>query len=248
MKETRTIMGMPVTVDIVGGTSNDLENIFQYFVSIDERFSTYKVDSEISKINRGETQPDAYSPEMLEVLKLSEQTKQDTGGYFDIKTPDGLLDPSGLVKGWAINNAANMLRQQEYQHFWVEAGGDIQTSGKNSERVEWSVGIRNPFKPEEIVKVVYPRDEGIVTSGSYIRGRHIYDPHTNTPVSTDIVSLTVIGPNVYEADRYATAAYAMSTQGILFIEQLPNFEGYAIDQHGMATMTSGFETYLHIQS
>jgi thiamine biosynthesis lipoprotein len=54
----------------------------------------------------------------------------------------------------------------------------------------------------------------------------------------------VIGPNIYEADRFATAAFAMESAGILFIEELEGFEGYMIDQHGLATYTSGFERYV----
>jgi thiamine biosynthesis lipoprotein ApbE len=67
---------------------------------------------------------------------------------------------------------------------------------------------------------------------------------TSTPAPTDVVSLTVIGPNVYEADRFATAAFAMGKKGIYFIEQLPGFEGYMIDTSAQATYTSGFERYV----
>jgi thiamine biosynthesis lipoprotein len=61
---------------------------------------------------------------------------------------------------------------------------------------------------------------------------------------TDIVGLTVIGPNIYEADRFATAAFAMGREGIMFIENLAGFEGYMIDQHGQATFTSHFTRYV----
>jgi FAD:protein FMN transferase len=108
------------------------------------------------------------------------------------------------------------------------------------------VGIRNPFAPAEVVKVVYPRGQGIATSGSYIRGAHIYNPHAPTEDIRDIVSLTVIGPDVLEADRFATAAFAMGNKGILFIEKLPGFEAYAIDAKGIATLTSGFEAYIRL--
>jgi thiamine biosynthesis lipoprotein len=115
--------------------------------------------------------------------------------------------------------------------------------GKNTEGGEWSVGIRNPFNIHEVVKVVYPRGRGIATSGSYIRGDHIYNPHKPEEKIKEIVSITVIGPDVLEADRFATAAFAMGKDGIGFIERLEGFEGYAIDAHGIATMTSGFEAY-----
>jgi thiamine biosynthesis lipoprotein len=86
-------------------------------------------------------------------------------------------------------------------------------------------------------------EEGVATSGTYIRGLHIYNPRAgNQPVS-DIVSLTVIGPNIHDADRFATAAFAMGADGIRFIEQLPGYEGYIIDKNQLGTMTSGFEKY-----
>ena len=100
-------------------------------------------------------------------------------------------------------------KNEGIKNFYVNAGGDIQTLGKNSEGKCWSVGIRNPFNPEnEIVKVIYPRGKGVATSGSYLRGNHIYNPLNLSDELKDIVSITVIGPNVLEADRFATAAFA----------------------------------------
>lgn len=236
-------MGTPVTVEIVGGDSADLEPLFGYFSRIDEQFSTYKSTSEVSRINRGEVTPETYSPEMLEVLSLAARTERDTEGYFNVRTPDGILDPSGIVKGWAVRNAAALALLAGHTDYWVEAGGDIQVAGRNADGGLWSVGIRNPFNEKEVVKVVYLTDCGIATSGNYIRGNHIYNPHTGMPVLSAIVSITVIGPDVYEADRFATAAYAMGENGISFIESLDGFEGYAIDISGTATMTSGFSRY-----
>ena len=248
MKDSRLIMGMPVIVEIVGGTQESLEKVFDYFRSVDERFSTYKPTSEVSLINVGEHSHSEYSPEMQEVLKLAEETKHATGGYFDVYTPEGALDPSGIVKGWAIKKAAELAGTDGHSNYWVEAGGDIQVSGVNEDGTAWKVGIRNPFNKNEIVKVVQLHNCGIATSGTYIRGDHIYDPHTGTSASSDIVSLTVIGPDVYEADRFATAAFAMGNDGIRFIESLPGFEGYSIDKSGVATMTSGFSVYVEVNS
>lgn len=104
-------------------------------------------------------------------------------------------------------------------------------------------GIRNPFNKEEIIKVISLKDAGIATSGTYIRGQHIYNPHEIEKPITEIVSLSVIGPNVYEADRFATAAFAMGEKGIMFIEKLNGFEGYMVDKNGLATMTGGFQAY-----
>jgi thiamine biosynthesis lipoprotein len=251
MKETRILMGMTITVEILDASAHadSMGKVFDYFTSVDERFSTYKEGSEISRINRGEIDIADASEDMRTVLALCDATKKLTNGYFDIVTPKGTLDPSGLVKGWAILHAAKMLEKEGYEHFSVDAGGDIQVHGKNAENEDWRIGIRNPFRPEEIVKVVrLPENAGMATSGTYVRGQHIYNPYAPEAALTDIVSITVVAPNVYEADRFATAAFAMGREGIRFIESLPGFEGYAIDAGGIATMTSGFERYTAIHA
>jgi len=283
-------MGMPITVELVGAaaTPEAIDDVFAYFTSIDERFSTYKASSEISRINSGALAPAEAGADMQTVFHLAEQTRQETGGYFNIAR-EGHIDPSGIVKGWAIYNAAARLRATGLRSFYIEAGGDIQADGHNRESKPWRVGIRNPFNMDEIVKVVLLSDRGIATSGTYIRGQHIYDPHdllpprlnhnnprpaasdtpsrdhsddfriaSDTPASglsrdrsdnqyfgaSEIISLSVIGPNIYDADRFATAAFAMGREGIMFIEQLPGFEGYLIDARGTATLTSGFQGYV----
>ncbi|MGH2508369.1 MAG: FAD:protein FMN transferase [Ktedonobacteraceae bacterium] len=247
MKQTRLLMGMPITVEIVERdmpvTPDDLEQVFAYFASVDAMFSTYKETSEISQINRGELLAPAYSEQMQTILALSAQTKQETQGYFNIQH-NGVSDPSGIVKGWAIHNVAHMLQDRGLRHFFIDAGGDIQVAGKNTHGDLWRIGIRNPFNRTENVKILALTDCGVATSGTAIRGQHVYDPYNpNVPI-LDIVSLTVIGPNIYEADRFATAAFAMRSQGIQFIEQLTGFEGYMIDAQAMATLTSGFERYV----
>jgi len=238
-------MGMPITVEIVDprATEDIFNEIFDYFTHIDEKFSTYKSTSEISAINSGTLAAEAASEEMQLILAMCEETKRETGGYFDIKTPGGTLDPSGLVKGWSIWNAAKLLEKKGFENFYIDAGGDIQPHGKNANGEQWAVGIKNPFNQTENIKVVYVGREGVATSGTYIRGNHIYNPRGGNQPVREIVSLTVIGPNIHDADRLATAAFAMGTNGIRFIEGLPGYEGYIIDNNKLATMTTGFEKY-----
>jgi thiamine biosynthesis lipoprotein len=241
MHETRIVMGMPITLTVVGTQNADvLELVFAHFVSVDRRFSPYKTDSELSTMNRGACRADAISSEMQDVLALSELTRHETEGYFDIRRPDGTIDPSGLVKGWAIRNAARLLDRQGVRDYLIEAGGDIQCRGTNDAGAPWRIGIRNPFDETEIVKVLAPGDCGVATSGLYVRGAHIYNPHAGCSVDDTVASLTVVGADVYEADRFATAAFAMGRDSIAFIEGLPGLEAYAIDRAGIATMTSGF--------
>lgn len=249
MHESRLLMGMPITVEIVDktATQKDIDAVFDYFTYIDETFSTYKEHSEISKINRGEVALENASNDMRAVFALSEDTKRATHGYFDIRHKDH-YDPSGLVKGWAVLNAATLLEKRGLNNFRIDAGGDMQLRGTNAEKGNWRVGIRNPLQPDQIIKIVHLHNKGIATSGTYLRGQHIYNPLHPDEQLTDVVSLTVIGPNVYEADRFATAAFAMGARGIHFIEQLPGFEAYQINSRGRATLTTGFEHYLHEQT
>lgn len=244
MKRTKIIMGMPVSVEIVDPQVNkkDIKDIFEYFISLDKKFSPYKKASEVSKINYGKILKKDYSLEMKQVLNLSEQTKIETKGYFDV-FHNGKFDPSGLVKGWAIHNGSNLLRKKGFANFFVEIGGDIEIQGKNSEGNNWKVGIRNPFNTKEIIKILSLTNCAVATSGTYERGEHIYSLK-NKSNKKNVVSLTVIGLNAYEADRFATASFAMGEKGIEFLERQKNLEGYMINKEGIATYTSGFEKYL----
>lgn len=244
MKQTRILMGMPVSVEVLDAAATDdtINEVFAYFEYVDEKFSTYKETSEISQINNGQITLAQASADMQTIFALADQTKQATNGFFDI-AHDGRYDPSGIVKGWAIDQAAEQLRQKGFKNFYVDAGGDIQAFGRNEQNEEWRVGIRNPFNLTEIVKVLAISNCGVATSGNYVRGHHIYNPMQVDDPLAEVLSLTVVGPNIYEADRFATAAFAMGRAGIVFIESLDNFEGYMIDAEGQATLTSGLGRY-----
>lgn len=237
-------MGMPISVVIEDESANEeaFRAVHDYFVYVDDTYSPYKQGSEVTKINKGLPKAE-WSKEMKTIMRLCRQTKRQTDGYFDAYYNER-FDPSGLVKGWSIANAARLLRKRGLKNFYVEAGGDIQVGGSNGDGQPWSVGIRNPFNNSEIVKVVRVTNAGVATSGTYLRGQHIYNPFEHDAKITDIASLTVIGPDIYDADRFATAAFAMGRDGIRFIESLEGHEGYMITADQQATMTSGFEQYV----
>jgi thiamine biosynthesis lipoprotein len=249
-------MGMPITVaipdrerqDTLPGTvkfptTDDAASaVFDHFRGVDERFSPYKPGSETCRIDRGEMAPAAASPEMQEVLRLSEETKRLTDGFFDVWF-EGRFDPSGLVKGWAIARAARILEQDGFISFCIEAGGDIEVRGANDEGRPWVIGLRSPFDPEKLTHRLRLQNRGIATSGTYIRGQHIYNPK-NGARAEEIASLSVIGPDVFEADRLATAAFAMGAAGIEFVAGLPGIEACSIGWDGMATFTPGFAEYM----
>ncbi len=240
MKQTRLIMGMPITIEVVGlRDPKVLKKVFDYFREVDARFSPYKSDSELSAVNNG-LDPDGWSEDMKLVMRLCEETKQASGGYFDINR-GGYIDPSGLVKGWSIANAAELLKDSGYNNFYIEAGGDIQAEGLSETNEPWTIGIRSPFDINKIVKVIKTTGVGVATSGKYLRGDHIYNPLDNYSSPDEVSSLTVMAPNIFEADRFATAAYAMGKVGAVFLSALPGFDVYQIDNQGQALFTPGIE-------
>jgi thiamine biosynthesis lipoprotein len=244
-RQTRVQMDMPVTVAIPNGTDEDLAAVFDLFAAVDARFSTYKDSSEVSRLNRGEITKRDISPELREVLRLCAATHQETDGFFDIHLADGTIDPSGLVKGWAIHRAADLLRSRGRVDFFIDAGGDIELSGRNDAGRGWRVGLRSPWNREEITAVVtLPNGGGVATSGEYVRGDHIYNPRG--AVDPHWASLTVIGPDAYEADRFVTAAFAMGKDGLDFIEQQPGLEAYALTTKKTPVETSGFGQYTQV--
>ncbi len=245
IEQTRILMGMPVTVSIVGdGTEALLHAVFNWFDEVDRRFSLYRTDSEISRLNRQYVDAGELSSDMKDVLAIAELTRQESHGFFDVAKPSGGCDPTGIVKGWAIKKASQLLDVSGAQNYCINAGGDIQSSGLNGGGEPWLIGISSPFRSGEIIKVLAPGGAGVATSGTYVRGQHIWNPHAPGTGLGDIVSITVIGRDILEADRFATAAFAMGKDGVYFIEGIPGLEAYQINASGLATQTSAFEQYV----
>ena len=188
--------------------------VASWFEDVNRRFSPYLETSEVCRLNAGAIGRSEVSIQFEEVLLLCERTKAETGGYFDVAR-DGLIDPSGLVKGWAIEKASALLSARGFTNYFVEAGGDVQAVGLNSDGQPWQVGVRNPFKRDELVKVLAISDRGVATSGSAIRGQHIFDPHS-TASTNAFVSLTVIGPSIYEADDCRLRLSRWDATGLFF--------------------------------
>jgi thiamine biosynthesis lipoprotein len=199
MHRVEQIMGMPIVVEIRDGDA-PFDEVFAWFRRVDETFSTYKPDSEISRVARGEP---AISPEVRDILDRCERLRAQTNGYFDAYA-GGRLDPSGVVKGWAVDRAADLLDAAGVREYVVNAGGDMRLRGS------WRVGIQHPRERQAIAAVVEATDLALATSGEYARGRHVLDPHTGAPPN-GILSATISGPDLATADAYATAALAMGS-------------------------------------
>ena len=154
-----------------------LHAVFNWFDEVDRRFSLYRADSEISRLNRQYVDAGELSSDMKEVLAIAELTRQESHGFFDVARPSGGCDPTGIVKGWAIKKASQLLDVSGVQNYCINAGGDIQSSGLNGGGEPWLIGISSPFRSGEIIKVLAPGGAGVATSGTYVRGQHIWNPH-----------------------------------------------------------------------
>ncbi|WP_020660775.1 FAD:protein FMN transferase [Amycolatopsis benzoatilytica] len=180
--------------------------VFEHLRTIDELFSTYRPDSQVSALRRGELPRRQWHPWLAEVVALCEEARERTDGYFDAWLPGG-FDPSGLVKGWATERAATRLaRLPRFDHH-LNVGGDITARIAADNAPPWRIGIEDPGGQAGFLAVVELRTGGVATSGTAARGAHIFDPHDGTR-PTELLSITVTGPSLLWADVFATAAFA----------------------------------------
>jgi thiamine biosynthesis lipoprotein len=235
------VMGMPVTVHVADDNARNevIDAVFEDFTLLDQTFSPFIGESAVSRINRGELRSEDAGHLVNLAIDLCRLYEQATDGYFSAWI-DGRFDPSGLIKGWAIDRACSILNSHGYRHYYIDAGGDVQTRGRNAEGGPWRVGIRHPVERDKVARVVLASGLAVATSGTYEKGEHILDPHSGKPVNAWL-SFTVIGPDILQSDVFATACFAMGTAGLNFASQLAGYEAYAIDQHLRACYTPGFD-------
>jgi FAD:protein FMN transferase len=202
----------------------------------------------VSLLARAEVTVDGCAPEMAEVLAACAFVRDLSGGYFT-ESPGGQFDPSGYVKGWAVERAAALLAQAGSADHLVNGGGDVQCAGGRPgaggmSAQPWRVGIADPLRPGRLALVVEARDRAVATSGTAERGAHILDPHAGGPAS-GLASLTVTGPSLALADAYATAAVAMGpARARDWTASLEDYEAYAITETGDTWQTPGFARHV----
>jgi len=213
-----------------------LEAAVAWLHEVDARFSVYREESEIRRLDRGEAALDDCHPDVRHVLRACEDLRRVTGGAFDARghRPDGALDPSGFVKGWAVDEAADLLVAAGARSFALNAGGDVVVRGEPAPGEPWRVGIRHPADAAGVAAVLAIRDAAVATSGLYERGPHIRDPRSGA-VPGAFASVTVVGPRLGPADAYATAALAMGADGPAWVARQPGFGVLAIDADGIGT-------------
>ncbi len=243
------VMGMAVSVDIrdPNPSPEAMVEVIEWLHHVDQVFSTHNPASPISALGRGELALDDASDEIRGVLRLCEQVMLETDGCFDafdVPAPNGTrLETSGLVKGWAIERAAEILEAHGCTNFCINAGGDVALRGRPSPTTEWQIGIRHPSELQSLALVVHGTGRlGIATSATYERGAHIYDPRSGQP-TTSLASATVVGPDLTMSDAYATAVFVMGLNALEWIRHIPDYAIYLITHDGTTHWSDGFNQY-----
>jgi FAD:protein FMN transferase len=225
-------MGTVFTIDVrgTGEWSDAIIAAVRWLHSVDAVFSTYRHDSDINRIRRRELRVADADPEIAVVLDLCAQVQVTTGGAFSAM-PGGCLDPTGLVKGWAVERAADILRAHGSSDHAVNGGGDMQLAGEAAQRRPWTVGIADPLDRSRVLTVLHGRDMAVATSGCAERGQHIVDPFTGRP-ATGIASATVVGSSLTCADGYATAAVVLGRAALPWIDTIDGYEALLVTTEG----------------
>jgi FAD:protein FMN transferase len=241
IRRTIDVMGMLVTIDVrhEDAETRMLDAAFDEFHLLDRIFSPFRPHSTVNQINRGELDIREAGVEVAHALEIAGMYERATDGYFSAWL-NGRLDPCGLVKGWAIDRACSILELAGARSYFVDAGGDVRARGGNGSGQPWRIGIRHPVQRDLLVGVVSRMDLAVATSGTYEKGLHVLNPHTGLAAG-ELLSVTVVGADILEADIYATAVLAMGTGGLKFIEHVPGYEAYVIGSDLLAGRTSGLD-------
>ena len=187
LHRVETVMGIPVGVDVRddGVDPAALDRVFAHLRAADDAFSPYRADERCAPPGRGDARAaPTRRPEVRAVLARCARLRRATGGWFDVRAT-GRLDPSGFVKGWAVDGAVAILRAAGARNLCVHAGGDVRVLGERAPGLRWRIGVQHPRERDRVAAVLHAPREGlaVATSGAYERGAHIVDPHTGRPPS-----------------------------------------------------------------
>ncbi|MFD1507447.1 FAD:protein FMN transferase [Georgenia yuyongxinii] len=236
------VMGMPVSIHVLGGPDGDTERavtaVYEELRRLDLLLSTYRPDSEVSRLADGAISPAECTREVREVMDLCDLASQLTRGAFDARRPlpggGHRLDPTGLAKGWMVERAAEPLRALPGADWYVNAGGDLLAAAAPG-NPPVRIGIEDPLDRARLVTVVEIRDGGVATSGTAARGPHIWDPHTGAPARA-LASVTVAGPTLTFADALATAVFVEGAEAAAWAAEL-GYEVVVVHRDGRAERT-----------
>ena len=247
-RRVEQLMGMPVSLALRGRHADTADGhrawaeVIAQLQEVDRMFSTYRDDSAINRLDRGELGLDQCPHEVIEVLELGRQAEEQSEGAFSIHLPEAdgnrRLDPSGVVKGWAVQRAAHLLAELDDTDFCLSAGGDMVCHTADADRPDWRIGIEHPHQPDTLIAVVPIRNGAVATSGAAHRGQHVLDARTGQPAS-GVASVTVIGSSLTWSDIDATAAFAQGPDAANWLRGRPGRTGLVVWPDGSTTVIDG---------
>ncbi len=245
-RSARPVMGTIASVHVYdrdrvgepGVVERTVDRVFAELERLEAMFSTFRADSEISRINRGELQIPASSTEVCDVLDACRWLDQASDGAFSAYRPDApdQLDPSGFVKGWAADRVSQALRDAGLANWCLNVGGDIIVSGAPGRDQRWKIGIVDPRDAHAVRATIEVSHGAVATSGTAARGMHLWDGRTGAN-ATAFASLTVIGPNLTWTDAFATTAFALGEGGLEWVKQFDGYQAMAITHENEVVTT-----------
>lgn len=176
------------------------------------------------------------------------------GGRARFSKPGQAIDLGAIAKGYGVDRAVQMLREQGVVRGLVDLGGDVYALGTRADGSPWRLGIRHPRRSGQILGVLHVSDAAVATSGDYeryfehggARYTHIVDPRTGWPAS-ELASVTVVAPSGLWADALSTAAFVLGKEeGLALLERLPGVEGVLVDKELNVEITSGLQGKLDL--
>jgi thiamine biosynthesis lipoprotein len=245
--QVERVMGTVVSLDVRGRypAPGTVARAIAWLHEVDARFSPYRSDSDVSRLTDGTMNEGDAHPDVRAVLAMCEAMRVDSGGAFDARrwSADGRLDPSGIVKGWSIQRAADDIDAAGIRDFAIDAGGDVVAKGEPEPGRGWRVGIRHPRVADQVAAVLAVRDVAVATSAMYERGAHIRDPLSHK-APTGLQSMTVVGPSLTWADAYATSAFVMGLEGLAWVADHDGYGALAITDDDRVIWTPVVEDVL----
>ncbi len=243
------VMGMPVSVHVRGPAAATaavdaaVAAVFAELRDVEATFSTYRADSALNRLERGELRLADAPTELYEVIGLCEEARRRTGGAFDPRLPQAgggvRYDPAGLVKGWAAERAFRHLAPLAGVDVYLNAGGDIRVSCADAASAPWRLGIEDPLRPDRVLGIVELREGALATSGTAHRGEHIVDPASGRPTAR-LASVTVVGPSLLWADVLATAAFVRGEGAFELVAAQDGYEVLVVALDGEARRSRAF--------
>jgi len=257
VKRTQSLLGTTVEITVVDrdkprrAIDRSIEKAFREIERIEQLLSRFRPGSDISRINvDAYLEPQKVALETIALIEKAIRFSQLSEGAFDITLEragyrnikilkqkqrvsfakrEMKLDLGGIAKGYAVDRAIEVLKQEGIKCALVNAGGDIYGLGSRDRNSNWQVGLQHPRKKDVILAVLELEDRACATSGDYECPDHIVNPKTGYPPQDTPASVTVLAKDCLSADALATSVFVLGpTKGINLINQLEDTEAIVI--------------------